>query len=169
MDITDITPRADTSERLCTQRLDMDRPDMRRLDMDRRPDMDRLDMQRLDMDRLDMRRLDMDRLDMRRLDMDRRPDMDRLDMQRLDMLDRRDMRRRQELKNRLPHRDTLRQRTPEVRTCQHAADIRANIRSSNELTRPPMTDHGGGKRRVLVIGGAEQTLRGTNRSAAVIA
>jgi len=92
-----------------------------------RLDMQRPDMQRLDMDRPDMQRLDMDRPDMRRLD------MDRPDMRRLDMLDRRDMRRCQELKNRLQHRDISRQRTTEACTCQHAADIRANIRSSNEL------------------------------------
>jgi hypothetical protein len=89
MDITDITPRAGTSERLYTQRPDLDRRDMDPLDLTRR------DTQRLDMDCLDM---------------------DRLDMRRLDMLDRRDMRRCQDLKNRLPHRDILRQRTTEART-----------------------------------------------------
>ena len=112
MDITDITPRAGTSERLYTQRPDLDRRDMDPLDLTRR------DTQRLDMDCLDM---------------------DRLDMQRLDMLDGRHTRRCQELKNRLPHRDIFQQRTAEACTCQHTADIRANIRSSNELASPPMT------------------------------
>ena len=111
MDITDITPRAGTSERLYIQRPDLDRLDMQPLGMHRR-----------DLDLLDLRRPDMQRLD-----------MDRLDMQRLDMLDGRHTRRCQELKNRLPHRNIFQQRTAEACTCQHTAGIRANIRSSNEL------------------------------------
>jgi hypothetical protein len=87
------------------------------------PDMQCPDMQRPDTQRLYMQRLDTPRPDTR------------LDTQRPDMRDSPDMLKCQELKNRRRHRDILRQRTTEARTCTchrtaHKKWFQARTRSS---------------------------------------